>query len=114
MSKIPIVKKCTQSQPWVHCIKLWYASQEEYQKKYDGLAGRFDRAKERLEEVSGAIMEKQAHKEKTEMFLAELERMDGMVTEFKEKLWFSLVEFVTVHSREKVVFTFKDGTEIEV
>ncbi len=88
--------------------------QEEYQKKYDGLAGRFDRAKERLEEVSGTIMEKQAHKEKTEMFLAELERMDGMVTEFKEKLWFSLVEFVTVHSREKVVFTFKDGTEIEV
>ena len=88
--------------------------QEKYQKKYDGLAARFDRAKERLEEVSNAIMEKQAHREKTELFLAELERMDGMATEFKEKLWFSLVEFVTVHSREKVVFTFKDGTEIEV
>ena len=88
--------------------------QEEYQKKYDGLAARFDGAKERLEEVSNAIMEKQAHREKTEMFFAELERMDGMATEFKEKLWFSLVEFVTVHSREKVVFTFKDGTEIEV
>lgn len=24
---IPIVKICTQSHAWVHCIKLWYASQ---------------------------------------------------------------------------------------
>ncbi|MCM1047100.1 MAG: recombinase family protein [Clostridiales bacterium] len=93
------------------CVAI---DQEEYQKKYDGLAARFDRAKERLGEVSSVIMEKQAHREKIEMFLGELERMDGMVTEFKEKLWFSLVEFVTVHSKEKVVFTFKDGTEIEV
>ena len=37
--------------------------QTEYQKKYDGLAGRFNRAKARLEEVGQAITERQAKRE---------------------------------------------------
>lgn len=43
--------------------------QTEYQKKYDGLAGRFNRAKERLSEVSQAITERQAKREKIGRFV---------------------------------------------
>lgn len=46
------------------------------------------------------------------MFLAELEKQDDLCTEFDERLWVSLVDFVTVFNREDVRFTFKDGTEI--
>ncbi len=46
------------------------------------------------------------------MFLAELERQDGVATEFDENLWYSLIDFVTVFNKEDVRFTFKDGTEI--
>ena len=42
----------------------------------------------------------------------ELEKQDGLCTEFDESLWISLVDYVTVFNKEDVRFTFKDGTEI--
>ena len=88
--------------------------QTEYQARYDGLAERFDRAKARLDEVGSAITEKQAKKEQIERFLAELERQDGVTTEFDEEQWYSLVDFVTVFNKEDIRFTFKDGSEIKL
>ena len=88
--------------------------QTEYQARYYGLAERFDWTKARLDEVGNAITEKQAKKEQIERFLVELERQDGVVTEFDENLWYSLVDFVKVFNKEDVRFTFKDGTEIKV
>lgn len=87
--------------------------QTECQKKYDGLAECFDRIKERLEAVDFAITERMAKREKTERFLAELEKMDDPLTEFDEEDWYSLVEYVTVYSREDIRFTFKKGIEIK-
>ncbi len=87
--------------------------QTEYQARYDGLAERFDRMKARLDEVGNAITEKQAKREQIERFLAELERQDGVATEFDENLWYSLVDFVTVFNKEDIRFTFKNGTEIK-
>lgn len=86
--------------------------QTEYQKKYDGLANRFDRIKERLETVGSAITERMEKREKTERFLTELEKRDGPLTEFNEEDRYSLVEYATVYSREDIRFTFKNGLEI--
>lgn len=69
---------------------------------------------ERLDEVSQTITEKQAHREKIEMFLAGLQKQEGLVTEFDEDLWYSLIEYMTVFDKEDVRFIFKDGTEIKV
>lgn len=69
---------------------------------------------ERLNKVSQGITEKQAHREKIEMFLAGLQKQEDLVTEFEEDLWYSLIEYVTVFDKEDVRFTFKDGTEIKV
>ena len=49
-----------------------------------------------------------------EQFLSELNKQEGLLSEFDEDLWYSLVEFVTVFNKEKIIFTFKDGTEIRV
>lgn len=88
--------------------------QEEYQKKYESLVARFDAAKARLAEVEMAITEKQARRETTEMFLNALKARDEFLTEFDEPLWYSLVDHVTVFSKDNVRFTMKDGTEITV
>ncbi len=88
--------------------------QTEYQARYDGLTERFDRTKERLDEVSSAIKAKQAQQDKIERFLADLGQQEGLVTEFDEDQWYSLVDFVTVFNKEDIRFTFKDGTEIKV
>ena len=87
--------------------------QTEYQKKYDGLAGRFNRAKGRLSEVSQAITERQAKREKIGRFVSALEKLDGPLTAFNEDDWYSLVEYATVYSREDIRFTFKNGMEIK-
>lgn len=86
--------------------------QREYQERYEVLVLRFDTAKARFEEVSELVSDKKARCELVEAFTAELARQDGLLTEFDERLWFSLVDFVTVYGEDDVRFTFKDGTEI--
>jgi hypothetical protein len=88
--------------------------QKEYQERYEGLVVRFDTAKARFEEVSELVSDKKARGKLVEAFIAELGRQDGLVAEFDERLWFSLVGFATVYSENDVLFTFKDGTEIQV
>ena len=39
--------------------------------------------------------------------------LGGMITEFDPMLWVSLVDFVTVYSKNDVRITFKDGTKIQ-
>ncbi|MCL2286279.1 MAG: zinc ribbon domain-containing protein, partial [Firmicutes bacterium] len=86
--------------------------QREYQERYEGLVARFDTAKARFEEVSKLVTDKKARSELVEAFTTELARQDGLLTEFDERLWFSLVDFATVYGEDDVRFIFKDGTEI--
>ncbi len=88
--------------------------QTEYQAKYNALADRFEKAKGRLEAVSMEITEKQARREMAEQCLAEIAKQEGVVSEFDEDLWYALVDHATVHGKDDVRFTFKDGTEIKV
>ena len=87
--------------------------QTEYQKRYDGLTERFGKAKARLEEVTAVISDKATRQATIEDFLRELQSLDGLVAEFDPILWVSLVDFITVRSKDDVRVTFKDGTEIQ-
>ena len=85
--------------------------QAEYEKRYNGLVERFDKANERLEEIKVQIAERQTRGQQIEMFLKDLEKV-GVVKEFDDDLFLALVERIEV-GREKVVVRFKDGTEVE-
>ena len=87
--------------------------QTEYQKHCDGLTERFGRAKARLEELTAVISDKVTRQAIIEDFLKELQMLDGMGTEFDPMLWVSLVDFITVHRKDDVRITFKDGTEVK-
>jgi len=86
--------------------------QTEYQERYDGLTERFGKAKARLEEVTAVISDKATRQATIEDFLRGLQSLDGLVTEFDPMLWVSLVDFITVRSKDDVRVTFKDGTEV--
>jgi DNA invertase Pin-like site-specific DNA recombinase/regulator of replication initiation timing len=88
--------------------------QAEYQERYDGLVARFDKAKARYDEVTGLISERKARGEMMDAFIAELQKQDGVITEFDERLWYTLVDFATVYKESDVRFTFKNGVEIQV
>ena len=86
--------------------------QEEYQKRYDGLTARFDATKTRLEAVEDAIHSTQSRRAKIEAFLEALAKAE-LVGTFDIALWCGLVDFVTVHGKDDVRFTFKNGQEIK-
>ena len=87
--------------------------QEEYQKRYDGLVQRYETTKKEYDELVDKIEQKEAHGERMRQFIKTLKDQDGIITEFDDVIWGSMVELVTI-GREKRSVTFKDGTEITV
>jgi chromosome segregation ATPase len=66
--------------------------QAEYKERYDGLTSRYEAATARLDEVSGLIMDKRVRLESLEAFIKVLKKQDGLITEFDEQLWYSLMD----------------------
>lgn len=87
--------------------------QEEYQKRYDSLVQRYETAKKKYDELTEQIEQKEVHSERIQRFIKALKEQDGIITEFDDALWGSMVEFVTI-SKECRSVTFKDGTEIQL
>ena len=86
--------------------------QDEYQKRYDALVIRFDKAKARHTEVTDLITERMARKHLIETYLKNLRSREPL-TEFRETDWLAMVDYITVHSKKDIRVTFKDGTEIK-
>lgn len=45
-----------------------------------------------------------------ELFLDGLQKQENPVTEFDEEMWYGLVEYAAVFSRDDIRFAFRDGT----
>lgn len=86
--------------------------QGEYQERYDRLVGCYDAAKARYDEVTRIITEKEAQSERLAGFIKILQAQDGVITEFDERFWSSMVDFITVDRDKGMAVTFRDGTEI--
>ena len=55
-----------------------------------------------------------AHRKKVDAYLKNIKKQNELVAEFSEPMMATLMDYATVYSRQKVIFTFKDGTDIEV
>ena len=87
--------------------------QSEYQKRYESLVARFERAKTRLEAVTAEIAEKQTASSGIDDFLTAFEQMPETLTEFTIEGWNSMVDYATVYSADDIRFTFKNSQEIQ-
>lgn len=83
--------------------------QEAYQRRYDELTARYEAAKERLETIQDAISDRTAQGISIVQFIKTLEQQDGMVTEFDNALWGSLLDHAEIFEKGKVRFCFKNG-----
>ena len=86
--------------------------QAEYQKRYDGLVARFDKAKTRHTEVTDLIAERTGRRHQIETYLKELRSRESL-TEFRETDWLAMVDYITVYSKDDIRVSFKNGTEIK-
>ena len=60
------------------------------------------------------IKKRRAKAERLDAFVTAIKEQGTVVTEFDEGLWGTLVDFMTIYSKEDISVTFKDGTEIHI
>ena len=87
--------------------------QEAYRLRYEALVTRFEETKAKYEKVTGDIKLRGIRQREFGRFIAELEKLPAMVKDFDEALWGALVDHVTVHAKDNIVFTLNSGTEIK-
>lgn len=86
--------------------------QTEYEKSYKALTARYEKAKPQLDEVTSAIQDKHSRCQ-SGYYLDLLEHWDGSIQKYEARLWHSMVDHVTVYSKDDIRFTMKDGTEVQ-
>ena len=85
--------------------------QETYRNQRNAILEKYDSLCAEYQQLTQDIEEKRLRRETIERFRHELEKLD-FVTEFNEMRWISMLDRVMVYSKERIVFEFKDGTEI--
>ena len=93
--------------------QYYVENNHDYNKRYNALVKRYDRLKAQYDEVSTAISDNEARYEQMGRFITVLKDQEGVITEFDDALWSSLVEKIVVKSKEDVTVVFKDGTEMK-
>ena len=88
-------------------------NQEEYSIRYEALSARFQETKDKYDAVTAEIAQRGIRRREFGRFIHSLEALPEMVTEFSEELWGSLIDHVTVHSKDNIVFTLTSGMEIK-
>jgi len=88
-------------------------NQTEYQKRYNNLVNRYDKTKEQYEAVTAKIQGRRLRNEQLGVFIDNLKNQH-LIGKFDERLWCSLVDYITVNGKDDIRVTFKDGTEIRV
>ena len=89
-------------------------NQEDYQRQYDEMFARYEKAEKALATAQGSLHQKEAQAEQIESFIAEVEALPDCIIEFRTDYWGHLVEKVTVHRRGAMTFTLSCGVEIEI
>lgn len=89
-------------------------NQEEYNRAYHTLYGQYEVCQNRLREIEGAFKEKEMNSVAIRSFITSLENLSELPKGFDEGLWGGIVDHMTVYSKERVVFTFIGGMEIEI
>lgn len=87
-------------------------NQDEYSEKYNALVNRYETDKGKYDQTCEEIQKRKVRGRQMDSFISELQGQD-LITEFDEKLWGSLVDFITVYAKDDIRVTFKDGTEIK-
>ena len=87
--------------------------QDEYNRKYDALVERYHAAQDRLDELQKLRITRSFQADVLECFMFEIKAIDTTLPlEFTDRFWNNLIDRVTVYHDGRMVFRFKNGTEV--
>ena len=87
--------------------------QAEYNVRYEALVSRFETTKAQYDRIASEITAKGIRRREFGRFIQSVEKLPKIVTEFDEALWGSLVDHLTVYSKDNIVFILTSGMEIK-
>lgn len=87
--------------------------QKEYEKRFAALTERYSTTKATYDKVAEQIETKKIQRELIKGFISNLENTGDIAEAFESGLWCGLVDHVTIKSKEKIIFTFMSGIEIQ-
>ncbi|WP_302485534.1 hypothetical protein [uncultured Megasphaera sp.] len=83
-------------------------NQDDYERNYNELVGRYENEKKKYDKTCEAIQYRKARSLQMDSFIKEL-RNQELIKEFDARLWSSLVDFITVYSKDDIRVTLKMG-----
>ena len=86
--------------------------QEDYRRKYAGYADRYAAMESRMDGLKKERERREIQHDLFSGFLSGLEEVRELPVDFSGKLFHRMVDFATVHSDGRVVFTFRNGAEV--
>ena len=87
--------------------------QKEYNERYDALVSRYEETEHKRDTVMKQIGQIMIRRRKIERFIESVKDLPEPITEFDESLWAGLVDSMTVHSKDRILFRLTCGREIE-
>lgn len=87
-------------------------TQDDYDKKYLELTNRYERTKEKHNELIKARDNMKVQALNLKAFISNLKRVDDKLSEWNEPVWMLLVKSAVVHKNKSITFKFNNGNEI--
>ncbi len=88
-------------------------NQDEYNTRFEILSARAEESKAQYNKVTAEITMRGIRRREFDRFIKKVEELPKIITDFDEALWSSLVDHITVYSKENIVFTLNSGMEIK-
>jgi site-specific DNA recombinase len=87
-------------------------TQDDYNKKYGELMNRYERTKEKHEDLIKSRNIKRSQTINLKSFVANLKRADDKLLEWNENIWMLLVNSAIIHRDTSINFNLSNGKEI--
>ncbi|MGP6407250.1 recombinase family protein, partial [Streptococcus dysgalactiae] len=88
--------------------------QDKYLKKYNQLTSKYEGIVQEIESLELQRMKKSKRNKELQVFINALEKQEGLLLEFDEFLWETMIEHVTVSSVKEISIKFIDGQIVRV
>ena len=89
-------------------------NQEEYNRRFSEQDAECKRAEGQITQLKEEILAQSGKREQARRCLEELRKCGDVIEKFDLDLWNAMVESVTVYADKKLVFLFRDETEVTV
>jgi len=87
-------------------------SQGDYNERYDSYTERYEKAQHRYDSLQKRKQTLAFEIDVIECFMTEIRLLQDLPVQFDEALWNAFVDHVTIHTDDRLVFSFKNGIEI--